>query len=130
MAPGPPNARRAPAKPWHASTTQGDIVMRPPGDVAIISAVAAVAAALALVGCDRSEASRTATPDVKPAAVTTVVAAERTLPRTLEVSGALMADTQTEAGAEVAGRVTSVLVERGSIVGAGAVLARLDEQDA
>ena len=105
--------------------------MRAVPDAAIVSLLGAAALALALVGCDRSEASRPATPaDPKPTAVTTVVAAERSLPRVLEVTGALMADTQTEVGSEVAGRVTSVLVERGSIVEAGAVLARLDEQDA
>ena len=90
-----------------------------------------VALALALVGCTHSEASRTAPEaEARPVQVTTVAAAERTLPRVVEVTGALMADTQTEVGAEVAGRVTSVLVERGSVVAAGAVLARLDDQDA
>ena len=76
--------------------------MRAVPDSAIVSLLGAAALALALVGCDRSEASRPATPaDPKPTAVTTVVAAERSLPRVLEVTGALMADTQTEVGSEV-----------------------------
>lgn len=63
-------------------------------------------------------------------AVTTAEAIERPLPRTLDVTGALMPEAQTDVAAEVAGRVVQVLVERGDHVRAGAVLARLDDTDA
>jgi membrane fusion protein, multidrug efflux system len=88
-------------------------------------------AAVTLAACTRSEAGRTARADEpKPIAVTTAVAIERSLPRTLEVTGALIADAQTEVPAEIAGRVIEVLVERGAAVRASAPLARLDDQDA
>jgi RND family efflux transporter MFP subunit len=87
--------------------------------------------ALAAAGCtDPSEARRPAAPEPAPVAVTTVAATERALPRVLEVSGALTADTQTDVAAEMPGRVLEVPVERGTVVRAGAVLARLDDQDA
>ncbi len=86
---------------------------------------------LAASGCSNSEAGRASTaPAPAPTTVTTVVAVERSLPRTLEVTGALTADAQTDVAAEVAGRVIEVPVERGTHVRAGAVLARLDDQDA
>ena len=87
--------------------------------------------ALVLSGCTRSEANREAAQaESKPVAVTTVAAIERALPRVLDVTGALMADAQTEVAAEMPGRVTAMLVERGAVVRAGAVIARLDDQDA
>jgi RND family efflux transporter MFP subunit len=65
-----------------------------------------------------------------PLAVATVVATEQAVPRTLDVTGALMADAQTDVAAEVPGRVVEVRVERGDRVRAGAVLARIDDTDA
>jgi RND family efflux transporter MFP subunit len=65
-----------------------------------------------------------------PVAVTTVEASLRALPRTLDVTGALMADAHTDVAAEVPGRIVQVLVERGDRVRAGAVLARLDDTEA
>jgi RND family efflux transporter MFP subunit len=101
-----------------------------PNVVAVSSAASLLSIALAIAGCDRSEASRTPrAAESKPATVTTVAATERALPRIVEVTGALMADAQTDVAAEVAGRVTAVQVERGDVVRAGAVLARLDDQD-
>ncbi|MGE5850805.1 MAG: efflux RND transporter periplasmic adaptor subunit [Candidatus Methylomirabilota bacterium] len=52
------------------------------------------------------------------------------LPVGLDVTGALMADAQTEVASEIDGRVTQVLVERGLVVKAGTVLVRMDDRDA
>ncbi len=90
-------------------------------------------AALLLTACGASEAT---TPPAAveapeaPVAVTTVTADARTQPTTLEVTGTLTADARTDVAAEVGGRVTEVLVERGQPVAAGQVLARLDPRDA
>jgi membrane fusion protein (multidrug efflux system) len=55
---------------------------------------------------------------------------ERHIPVSLEVTGALMADAQTDVAVEVAGRLVQVLVERGAPVKAGSVIARLDDEAA
>jgi RND family efflux transporter MFP subunit len=84
-------------------------------------------AAVALAACGTSEPRNAAAlekgPD--PVAVSWAAAEERLLPQALEVTGA-----QTEVGGEVPGRVVQVLVERGTVVRAGAVLARLGDEDA
>ncbi|HSC71853.1 MAG TPA: efflux RND transporter periplasmic adaptor subunit [Candidatus Methylomirabilis sp.] len=52
------------------------------------------------------------------------------LPVGLDVTGALMADAQTDVASEIDGRVTQVLVERGLVVKEGTVLVRMDDRDA
>jgi RND family efflux transporter MFP subunit len=98
----------------------------------LVLATALAALALTEVACDRSEATRTGSPEPVPApiAVPLVTAEQRALPGGVDVTGTLMADAQTEVAAEVAGRVLEIGVERGSVVRAGAVLARLDAEDA
>ncbi len=89
-------------------------------------------ALLSLAACGRTEAKPAAAPAeaAKPVPVTVAMAEERTLPTTLDVTGTLMADAQTEVAAEVEQRVVEVLVERGQYVTAGQVIARLDDRDA
>ena len=52
------------------------------------------------------------------------------MPATLEVTGTLTADARTDVAAEADGRIVQVAIERGMVVAAGSVVARLDEQDA
>lgn len=87
---------------------------------------------LLLFGCGNTEAKSTAQPAAaaKPVAVSVAPAEERMLPVGLDVTGALMADAQTDAASEIDGRVTQVLVERGQVVKEGAVLVRMDDRDA
>jgi membrane fusion protein, multidrug efflux system len=86
---------------------------------------------LAAAGCGDSEANRgRLEPAPAPIAVATAPVEERTVPTTLEVTGTLVADARTDVAAELDGRVVEVRVERGSVVAPGAVLARLDDQDA
>lgn len=89
-------------------------------------------AALALAACGNSEATRAAAPEPapQPVAVSTAVVEERAVPTALEVMGTLTADARTDVAAEVDGRIVQVPVERGLVVAAGAIVARLDEQDA
>jgi RND family efflux transporter MFP subunit len=102
--------------------------MRP---IRLLSAAMAPLAALWLAACGDSEATK-AVPDEapRPIAVATAAVGERAVPATLEVTGTLTADARTDVAAEVDGRIVHVAIERGTVVGAGAVVARLDEQDA
>jgi membrane fusion protein (multidrug efflux system) len=85
-----------------------------------------------VAGCGNSEAKPSALPEAaaKPMAVSLVSAEERMLPVGLDVTGALMADAQTDVASEIDGRVTQVLVERGQAMSEGAVLVRMDDRDA
>ncbi len=85
-----------------------------------------------VAGCGNSEAKPSALPEAtpKPVAVSLVSAEERMLPVGLDVTGALMADAQTDVASEIDGRVTQVLVERGLVVKEGTVLVRMDDRDA
>jgi membrane fusion protein, multidrug efflux system len=90
-----------------------------------------LALALLVSGCGNSEAKNPIVIEIpKPAAVTTVAAEARALPGDLDVTGTLQADAQTEVASEGSGRVLAVNVERGTVVKAGAVLARIDAEDA
>src|SRR5687767_11711213 len=90
-----------------------------------------LALALFAGGCGNSEAKNPIVTEApKPAAVTTVAAEARALPGDLDVTGTLQADAQTEVASEGSGRVLAVNVERGTVVKAGAVLARIDAEDA
>ena len=96
-----------------------------------LAAILLSLAALGLAACDRSEATRT-TPEStpRPLAIATAAVVERAVSTTLEVTGTLSADARTDAAAEIDGRIVQVPVERGVLVAAGAVLARVDDQDA
>jgi RND family efflux transporter MFP subunit len=96
---------------------------------------AVVPALLALglmAGCIKSEAEN---PPPKaqgwePIAVSSVPTEARALPGSLDVTGTLNADAQTDVASETVARVVQVFVERGQVVTAGAMLAQLDQQDA
>ena len=96
----------------------------------LLAAGALLLAMLPLTACSRSEAEKIAAKAPEPIAVETVAIEARALPGALDVTGALMADAQTDVAAETEGRVVQVLIERGQVVAAGAVVARLDDQDA
>lgn len=89
-------------------------------------------ALLFLAGCGNTEAKLPARAEEapKPIAVSLVTAEERSLPTTLDVTGTLTADAQTDIASEIEQRVVEVLVERGQFVNAGQVVARMDDQDA
>jgi membrane fusion protein (multidrug efflux system) len=87
---------------------------------------------LALTGCGDTEANlpAQAQPAPKPAVVSTLPAQARMLPAGLDVTGTLMPDAQTDVASEIDKRIVEVPVERGTTVREGAVLVRLDDQDA
>ena len=86
---------------------------------------------LILAGCGNTEAHLPAQAQSapKPAVVSTERAQERILPEGLDVTGTLMPDAKTDIASEIDGKVAEVLVERGSMVREGAVVARLDDRD-
>ncbi len=89
-------------------------------------------ALLLLAGCGKTEAKLPpqSQEDSKPVAVSLVTAEERRIPNTLDVTGTLMADAQTDLASEIEQWVVEILVERGQYVTAGQVVARLDAGDA
>ena len=91
-----------------------------------------LAAALAAsIGCSKARgAAAQAAPTPEPIRVTSAPVEQRTLPRTLAVTGALVADETADVASERDGRVARVRVERGSFVEKGAVLAELDDREA
>jgi multidrug efflux pump subunit AcrA (membrane-fusion protein) len=87
-------------------------------------ALALVATAVIVCAC-RRETTAQAAPETskdKPVAIETAVAVEEPIARFLNVSGTLTAQEQAEVAAEVAGRVVSTPVERGTAVAAGSML--------
>ncbi len=83
-------------------------------------------------GCGTTEAKIPNKTEEAPNAISVslVTAEERNLPNTLDVTGTLMPDAQTEMASEIEQRVVEILVERGQYVAAGQVVARLDSEDA
>ena len=62
-------------------------------------------------------------------AATTAVAVERPISRFVAVTGTLAAQEQADVAAEIAGRIVSTPVERGTLVRAGAALVQIAETD-
>ncbi len=95
------------------------------------SLVLAPIAALLLTACGSSEAKNPAQEAaLKPVTVLSALAEERLLPDSVDVTGTLMADAQTEVAAEIDGRIVQVKVERGMVVSTGMELAQLNQEDA
>ena len=90
----------------------------------LVIAVAVAATAAGVSACRREPTAQAApeTSKAKPVAIETAVAVEEPIARFLNVSGTLTAQEQAEVAAEVAGRVVSTPVERGTAVAAGSVL--------
>lgn len=87
---------------------------------------------LLLAGCGNTDAKLPAKAEEapKPITVSLVTAEERSVPSTLDVTGTLMADAQTDIASEIEQRVVEILVERGQVVSAGQEVARMDAKDA
>jgi membrane fusion protein (multidrug efflux system) len=95
--------------------------------------LALLAALLALPSCRRAgPATAEAAARKAPEAIRVTAAdvLQKTLPKTLAVTGALVADESADVAAERDGRVARVFVERGSLVEKGAVLATIDDREA
>jgi membrane fusion protein (multidrug efflux system) len=87
-----------------------------------------LAALAAATACSRArgESAEAAPAAPAPIPVTSVAAVEQPIARFLQVTGTLAAEEQADVAAETAGRVVATPVERGTPVGAGGPLVRLD----
>jgi membrane fusion protein, multidrug efflux system len=86
----------------------------------------AVAAASAGAACSAGDAKGTERPAPPPTfQISPVAAAEQPIARFIRATGSLMAEEQADVAAEIAGRVVSAPIERGSPVSQGAELVRL-----
>ncbi len=95
---------------------------------ALIAWLTALAVGLS-IGC-RSGGSAAPAADPAQVAITVWTVAQERVNRYLRVTGSLVADEEAEVAAETAGRVVATPVERGSRVGAGAVLLVLSPAEA
>jgi membrane fusion protein, multidrug efflux system len=93
-----------------------------------------VAVAIVVPACSSADGKTADTQQTRPTAlaVAAAPAAEQPITRFIRATGSLMAEEQADVAAEIAGRIVSTPVERGTSVAAGAVLVRLspDEADA
>ena len=88
--------------------------------------------ALLATGCGAGanpEARTAGAADVPAVAVTTAVAIERPVSRFVAVTGTLAAQEQADVASEIAGRIVSTPVERGTLVSAGAALVQIAETE-
>jgi RND family efflux transporter MFP subunit len=83
----------------------------------------------AVAGCKAKQIAPTEAPPA-PIHVETVIAVEQPVPRVLALTGTLRGSKQTDLAANAAGRVQETLVERGSPVKIGDLVARLDVRSA
>ena len=100
------------------------------------SCLAAVSVSLLplLAGCgipaSQAEATAKAAPAEPSLSVETAAVGSEALPRTLTLTGTLIANRESGVAADVVGKVAEVYVERGSRVRAGSPLVRLDRRQA
>jgi len=79
--------------------------------------------------CKKKEETVTKTPE-KPVKVSTALAETAKMPRYLTLTGSVFAEHQSSVAANVSGRITATLVERGSPVRQGQVIAVVDSKQA
>jgi RND family efflux transporter MFP subunit len=93
----------------------------------VLSSAAILTFAVLSSGCSSDSRADAATiaAAAEPLSVSTIAVESRPLERQLRVTGSLLADEQAEVSAELAGRITATPVERGSRVGAGALLVQI-----
>ena len=90
--------------------------------------LAGLCTAVALMSCQTDKGANVAAKadPVQPRTVRVATATQENVSRSIEVSGTLAAEEQVQLGMRVAGRLTELLVDLGSPVRRGQILARLD----
>lgn len=81
-------------------------------------------------GCSSPAAAAVTREEAAPVAVEKATVDERAVPRTVALTGTLVANREAEVASDAAGRVLATFVERGDLVASGAPLARLDARAA
>lgn len=94
----------------------------------VIGLSAILVLGLIIAGCGKTKAPET--PKIRAPRTVSLVSVEKgSLPRTVTVTGTLAADEEVVAGFKVAGRISELAVDLGSIVRKNQVIARLDPTD-
>ena len=96
----------------------------------LLALTVAVALAAALTACRKSGAGTAKKDAAPPVPTPTVVAAEADTPELLVLTGSIIPDESSDVASDIAGKVVSVMVERGDTVKAGDPLIRLDTRNA
>jgi membrane fusion protein (multidrug efflux system) len=91
-----------------------------------LAALAAIGASIAAAGCKSAAADTKHQTEEQVAKVETVTVAEREVPRFLTLTGTLVANQKADVAADAVGKVQRTLVERGSFVRKGELLAIVD----
>src|SRR5262245_17149533 len=99
-------------------------------DRALLSLGATLALSALAFGCRAKADAKEAPPPPPPVAASTVAVTTVEAPRTLRLTGALRGERETDLAANVAGRVTSMKLERGQRVAKGEVIATVDVSSA
>lgn len=93
---------------------------------ALVAGLLAAACASKAPAADKPAARE----EAAPIKATTVPVSTQPMPRYTTLTGTLVADRESDVAADVSGKVSSVLIDRGTPVKAGAVLAVLDKRSA
>jgi RND family efflux transporter MFP subunit len=96
----------------------------------LVSVPAIALAGLVMSGCSADGKTADATAAPPAVAVAAAAATEQPIARFIRATGSLMAEEQADVAAEVAGRVVSTPIERGSAVSPGAELIRISPTEA
>lgn len=96
----------------------------------IMALTVLVAGALAGCSAQASQSGASAHPSAPQISVPVVVAGAAALPKTLTLTGTLVANRDSDVAADAAGKVVATYVERGSVVKKGAPLVALDKRSA
>ncbi len=95
----------------------------------VLIAALATAALPSITACARAEAAPSPEPQAPAIDIQSAEVVERSMPRTLLLTGTLAASRESDVASDAAGKVVKTFVERGDIVKKGAVLARLDASE-
>jgi len=93
--------------------------------------VALVCLGIGGAGCQKNDSASAATPPKEAAApihVTTSAVVEKPMPTLLTLTGTLRADSESDIGADVSGKIVATYVERGQPVKRGQVIAIVDSR--
>lgn len=98
--------------------------------LAVLYLPLAAAGCVAASGCESASQAQVNANLTPALSVATAAVATRSLPRTLKLTGTLIANRESAVAADTSGKVAAIQVERGSRVRAGATLIQIDRRQA
>jgi membrane fusion protein (multidrug efflux system) len=82
-----------------------------------------------VIACARAEAAPAPQPEAAAISVQSIEVSERSMPKTLLLTGTLQAHEHSDVASDTSGKVVKTFVERGDIVKKGQILAKLDASE-